>query len=151
MRLIKSHIVLSLFLAFISTGCEPEILEAFPDEPAIELISISSDKIVQFKDQLVIRLNYKDGNGDLGSYDPDVKTVWVKDDRLAEPDWYFLAPLGPPDQEVAIQGTIDIKLNGTFLLGTSDEESTFYNIKILDRSGNWSNTILTPSITIVKE
>ena len=148
----SSIVLLAVFTAISMSlfSCEKELEKPFGDIPTVELLSVSDTDIKEFKDQLIVRLKYQDGNGDLGSYDPDVKSVWVKDDRLVEPDWYFLSPLSPPETNIAIQGEIDIVLNGTFLLGTSDEETTIFNIKIRDRAGNWSNSILTPLITISK-
>ena len=60
------------------------------------------------------------------------------------------APRAPEDAQVAIQGELEVELNALFLLGNGSEETTTYTLRIRDRAGNWSNTIITPTITIVQ-
>ena len=49
---------------FIS--CEQEEVTLLSNAPEIELVSISSDTIVEFEDLFEIVINYKDGDGDIG-------------------------------------------------------------------------------------
>lgn len=119
-----------------------------PPEPTIELVSVSPTNLEQFKDSVVITLNYKDNNGDLGTESPDIYTLQVKDSRLANPDWYHIQPLAPLDHELKIEGSLSIRLNTMFLLGNGTQEFSTLTIKLQDRAGNWSNELVTSPITI---
>ncbi|MEY3397714.1 MAG: hypothetical protein RL220_308, partial [Bacteroidota bacterium] len=61
---------------------------------------------------------------------------------------YHIPPMTPGMQELHITGTYTINLNPLFILGNSDEESTYFTLQITDRKGNLSNQVVTPSITI---
>lgn len=140
-----------LLLLFSASACEKVIEEpVFDLKPRIELLSISQNSLLQFQDQLMVRISYEDGNGDLGNLDADINSIYVQDSRLSRPDEYYLAPLAPVDANVSIQGTLDIKLAPTFLLGNGDRETVVFSIYLLDRSGNQSNVIETEPISIIK-
>lgn len=142
--------VLSI-LIFTSTSCVKDSDElAFELAPKIELLSISNDTIVQFTEQLVINIKYEDGDGDLGTTDPDVNSIFVQDQRLENPDEYYLGPLAPPEASISIQGTINLELSNTFLLGNGNQETTVFTIHFFDRAGNQSNVIETDPITILR-
>jgi hypothetical protein len=118
--------------------------------PVIKFISISATEVVQYKDSLEIKFEYSDANGDLGEINPDQNAIYVKDRRLSKPDYYFIPPLAPPTSSVFIKGELIVKIKNTFLLGTAHKETTNFEIKLKDRAGQWSNTIVTPEITIKK-
>jgi hypothetical protein len=119
-----------------------------PPEPTIELVSVSPMDVEQFKDSVEVIIKYTDNNGDLGDTSPDVYSLQVKDSRLANPDWYHIAPLAPLDVELKIEGQLKIRLNTLFLLGNGSEEFSTLTIKLKDRAGNWSNTIATSAIAV---
>lgn len=119
-----------------------------PPEPTIELVSVSPMNVEQFKDSVEIVIKYTDNNGDLGDTSPDVYSLQVKDSRLANADWYHIAPLAPLDVELKIEGQLKIRLNTLFLLGNGSEEFSTLTIKLKDRAGNWSNTIATAAIAV---
>ncbi|NQW41997.1 MAG: hypothetical protein HQ463_01005 [Bacteroidetes bacterium] len=123
---------------------------ATSEVPVIKLISISSTSVKQFTDSLSIVFEYTDGDGDIGNINPDENNLQVKDKRLSKADYYFVKPLAPPDSKIKIKGQLVVQLKNTFLLGTSNTEVTSFELKLRDRKGNWSNTILTPNITITK-
>jgi hypothetical protein len=106
--------------------------------------------VVQFGDRVKVRFSYKDADGDLGHADPDVATLEVKEARLEVPDLYHVPPIAPEGAEVSVQGELEVELNALFLLGNGIEETTTYTLRIRDRAGNWSNSITTPTITIVQ-
>lgn len=142
--------IIIIILLFSLFSCKKEVLKPFGEVPQIEIIHLSSTSIKQFDENLILTIHYKDGDGDLGFENPDTKSVWVQDSRLPDPDWYFIPPLSPVGSNVAIEGDLEIKLNGTFLLGNGDEETTRFSIKIKDRAENWSNTLVTTEIKIVR-
>jgi len=140
-----------LFLFLLAMACEKVVEEpVFDATPRIELLELSQKSLLQFQDQLKIRIAYEDGDGDLGNLDADVNSIFVKDSRLSAPDEYYLAPLAPEDASVSIQGTLELQLSPTFLLGNGDRETIVYSIYLVDREGNQSNTIETEEITVVK-
>jgi hypothetical protein len=130
------------------TSCKKE--EMMPAVPEIALISVSPLEVVQFGERVKVRFSYQDGNGDLGHPDPDVPSLEVKEARLNAPDWYHIPPIAPEGSEVMIRGELEVELNALFLLGNGTVETTTYTLRIRDRAGNWSNTITTPTITIVQ-
>ena len=118
--------------------------------PRIELASISSDTIFEFRESILLNINYEDGDGDLGSTDPDINSIFVHDQRFEKADEYYLGPLAPQGSSISIQGTLNIALANTFILGNADEEHTVLTIHVVDRAGNKSNTIETGKITILR-
>ena len=125
------------------------------DIPEIEFISIAPTIIQEFSDEITITIYYFDANGDLGENNPDVKNMFIKDNRNEIEYEYRIPELTPIGSNIAIQGNFDIKISGT---GITDSSSSFpviahsqkvnYNIYVKDRAGNKSNTITTSSITI---
>ncbi|MDG1262771.1 MAG: hypothetical protein P8H59_02215 [Flavobacteriales bacterium] len=141
----KLLIYLSCFLFLAACKKEEEINEV----PEITFDSISSTTVVEFDNNISITVAYSDENGDIGYQDPDTYSLRVKDSRLAEYDWYHIPPLTPEMEELNIEGTFTVELNSLFLLGNSTQETTTFTIQLKDRSGNWSNQIVTPVVMIV--
>lgn len=123
----------------------------FDLEPAIKLESFSSASIVQFTDSLAVEISYEDGDGDLGSEDPDFNSIFVQDARLSKADEYYVPPLAPVDATLSIQGKLLINLAPTFLLGNGTQETTTFSLYMIDRAGHQSNTIEIGPITILQE
>jgi hypothetical protein len=119
--------------------------------PELRVTDISPLSVRQFVDSVDLVLFYADPEGDLGSEDPDDKTLWVKDSRLAEADLYHVRPLSPPEGDpVSIQGTLVVRLKSVFLLGNGQSEQITYSVKIRDKAGNWSETDIAPTITVTQ-
>ena len=121
---------------------------SFPVEPRISLDSISSDTLKQFEDRLVLYIQYQDGDGNLGTSDPDRNSIFVQDSRLQNPDAYYLPPLAPENATISIEGNFELELSPIFLLGNSDQETCIFSITVVDRAGNTSNEIQTPEVVI---
>lgn len=145
----KTVLIIGLVCGIVS--CKKK-KEPEPDPvPIIELVSITPSTVTEFKDSILIKIKYKDANGDLGDQSPDVHSLHVKDSRLANPDTYHVIPLAPiSDKNIPIEGELTIKLNSLFLLGSGTTEQTVLTIKIKDRAGNWSNELTSSPITINK-
>jgi hypothetical protein len=121
------------------------------DPPSIEFVSVYPQNIREYKDSVIIKLRYKDPNGDLGDENPDELSLEVKDSRFQKADAFHVRPLAPPSEKnIAIEGELRVKLNSLFLLGGGTVEQTVLAIKLKDRRGNWSNQISTPQLTIIK-
>jgi hypothetical protein len=121
--------------------------------PEISLISVSNTNVKSGVDSLSFVIDYVDGNGDLGTEDPDESSIEIVDQR--DPALlifnYHLQPLAPLGSEIAITGELNIVLDNTILLDDSnDTETTTFTIRLKDREGNWSNVLETETITIFK-
>lgn len=141
-------IAMTLFMALQSCTKEDPITES--PVPLIRLISVSSKNLKQFKDSLVIVIEYTDADGDIGETNPDINDLEIKDQRLSKADYYFVKPLTPPNANIKVTGTIAVQIKNTFLLGSADSENTSFELRLRDRAGNWSNSVKTAVITINK-
>lgn len=142
-------LILLLFSCKKEQGNEP--LPAISNNPEITSVSVNATSISQFSD-LLINVNYIDGNGDLGTADADVKSIFVTDSRdntiVHE---FHLQPLAPEGQSVAIQGTLKVNIENVILLSqVNNSETVRFSVYLVDRAGNVSNTAQTSNITINK-
>lgn len=133
-------------LCLLLFACKKE--EQYPDEPEIEFVSITPSSSVEFQGQTIIRISYKDGDGDIGSVDPDVYSVFIKDARLPAADEFHVQPLTPPGQDLQIEGELDIILTGLFITDTNASQTTSFSVTLRDQAGNLSNAVQTSTITI---
>jgi len=148
-RIIKSWAWILIILPFIS--CEDEEGIPFSDVPEIELIGISHDSVVEWMDTEIISVRYQDGNGDLGFVEPDQYAIFVRDIRLANFDGFYIGPIAPLDQSVPVTGQVNIEFPNLFIFGNRDYETTQFEVKMIDRSGNESNLITTDPVVIVRK
>lgn len=118
--------------------------------PVLRVESISPTTVRQFEDTITMVIFYEDADGDLGSEDPDENVLSVKDSRLEIADFYHVKPLAPIGTVVPIQGTLSVNLRTAFLLGNGDSEEITFTVQIKDRAGNYSEAVVSPSITVVK-
>lgn len=157
MKNIIKHIPI-LFLLLFSLSCKKKTTTIDTDPlgdismiPEIELLEVAPLNVVQYEDSISFKIKYIDGDGDLGEQDPDIKSIFITDNRVPN-DLIFdfhLSPRAPLDAEIAIQGELDIVLNNTILVddGLSPETTTF-SLYIVDRAGNQSNVIVSPQVTV---
>lgn len=145
----KLHYISLLFgITLVFTSCKKE--EKYSEIPEIEFVSLTPSSTSEFSQNIVLKLTYKDGDGDIGNEDPDIYSLYVKDSRLPRADEYHVKPLTPPDQNLQIEGELTIRLSGIFILGSDSTESTKFTVKLKDRAGNWSNEVVTSSIKVSK-
>ena len=138
----------ALGLMLMLMACRKE--EQAGGAPEIALLDTAPLEVVQFGERVRVRFSYKDADGDLGNADPDIHDLEVKEARLAQPDFHHVPPISPEGASVAVQGELEVELNPLFVLGNGTQEYTTYTLRIRDRAGNWSNSITTPTITIVQ-
>lgn len=134
------------------TNIDNNPTDPISDIPSIELESVSATTVQEFKDSLVFSIKYIDGNGDLGSTNPDEHSIELVDNRdLSLIFTYHLSPRAPAGTDIIVKGTIDIVLNNTILLdANNNSETTTFSIRIKDEAGNWSNSVTTETIIITK-
>jgi len=145
--------IILIGIAFLSLfSCETINDEpVFDLPPSIKITAISQDTLVEFVDRLVLTIEYEDGDGDLGNENPDVNSIFVKDSRLENADEYYLPPLAPDSAMVSITGLFNLELSHTFLFGNGTEELTFFEVFVMDRAGNMSETVATEEILVIQE
>ena len=127
-------------------GCKKE--EAISNTPSLKFLSISPNPAVKYQDEVVIKVEYTDGDGDLGENTPDVKNLFVTDSRNNVTSQFRINQLGP-DSKVIIRGTLDVVLPPqSFVDDNHSSESATYTVYVKDRAGNESNHVTTSAITI---
>ena len=140
-------ILLSIFLFFSCSKEEGNNDFVFE----INLIDITPTNVEEFKDIVFVEIAYKHSTASIGLFHPDSLSLEVQDSRLDSADYFFLSPLSPPNNTaVSIQGTLIVEVGAPFLLGLGNTETLNYTIRIIDREGNSSNFITTPSITVYR-
>lgn len=137
-------------ISWIIVACGNTPVEPQREEPILDVESLTPTDLQEFSERLTMVLFYRDEQGDLGDFDPDEQSLWIKDSRLPEADTYHVQPITSPDGEVPIEGTLIVDLGRVFLLGNGTQETFFYTIKIKDREGNWSEEIQSPSVIVRK-
>ena len=127
-------------------SCKKE--DVVSDIPEIEFISISPIIVQEYLDEVTIAISYIDANGDLGENNPDIYNLFVKDNRNNIVYKYRIPELAPSGNNISIQGNFDIIINGTGITNESTSEKVTYEIYVVDKSKNESNTITTSEITV---
>lgn len=141
-------IMLLLLIASLFTTCKKaEVENSF----SISLIEMSPLEIIEFEENINVRISYSHAKGFIGFSDPDYLSLEVKDSRLSNADYYHLIPLNPPQSEVSITGEIDIEVDAPFIFGNGNTETLTFTIRIQDKDKNWSNKITTGLITVNKQ
>ena len=139
------YILLALLL--LSLGCKKEEVEV---EFKITLKNTIPSNLQEFQENVMVTLEYQHPEGFMGFSDPDYLSLEIHDSRLSNPDFYHLQPLSPPNQTISIQGKINIEIDSPFCFGNGNSETLTYALRIQDNKKKWSNTIITPVITVNK-
>ena len=149
-RLLLIQIVL-ISLPLLLNSCKKEEDDQVQNTaPTISIASLSTDSVKEFVDSVIVEISYQDAQGNLGSIDPDVNDLEVKDSRLSQPDFYHVKPLAPEGFTLNISGKLRIRLSTLFLLGIGDQETATFTIRLRDQSGEWSAPVTSDPITIVR-
>jgi hypothetical protein len=143
----QNWIGILLLISILGTGCKKE--EEISVIPAIEFESFSSNVVQAAEDSLVIQISYKDGDGDLGENNGEVKNCFVKDLRNEVVYQFRIPQLAPTGENIAIQGTFEVVLDRVPLIDPNQNtESVNFEVYVRDRSGNESNRITTPAVQV---
>ena len=147
MKGITYILLLLLLVSLVFSTCKKvEVKDNF----LISLIETSPSNIVEFEENINIRISYNHSLGFLGFSDPDYLSLEVKDSRLSNPDYYHLIPLSPPQSETSISGEILIEVDAPFIFGNGNTETLTFTIRIQDKDKSWSNKVSTNLITVNK-
>jgi hypothetical protein len=158
MSMLRIVICTIVFIGIFSCVKPPD----YPIEPAIELIGISSDTMVQGNrnnDSILLVISFTDGDGDIGNeMDFDVVVRDLRDDFITD---RFRLPVVPaPGSNNGISGEITLTIYTTCCVYANGQppctpseqfptDKVQYEIHILDRAGHQSNSIQTPPITLL--
>lgn len=117
----------------------------------INLIDTYPLEIVEFQENISVKLYYHHPEGYLGFSDPDYLSLEVKDSRLSQADYYHVIPLTPPNNSLSVTGELLVEIDSPFVFGNGLMELVNFTIKIQDQNLVWSNEITTPNISVNKE
>jgi len=151
--MIKNTILAVAAALVIGCGKEDDIINPpMSDVPAIELINVSPSTVTALGDSIVFIIHYEDGNGDLGFNAPDSMSLYITDTRIPLTESFFVPLLAPEGADIAIQGELEVVLNNTILVDPeATSETVQFEIQLRDRSGNYSNVLVAPAITVLPE
>lgn len=151
--MIKNTILAVAAALVIGCGKEDDIINPpMSDVPAIELINVSPTTVTALGDSIVFIIHYEDGNGDLGFNAPDSMSLYITDTRIPLTESFFVPLLAPEGADIAIQGELEVVLNNTILVDPeATSETVQFEIQLRDRSGNYSNVLVAPAITVLPE
>jgi len=147
MVIYRSVALLLVVLIFSSCKKDEDGLSVVPQ---LTFVSISPTSIEEFGGPITFSISYQDSDGDLGENDPNVKNLFLQDQRNGITYEYRIQELAPQGADIAIIGTIDIVLNTTSITDGSNEQEVTFDIYAIDRAGNSSNTITSSPLTIYK-
>lgn len=142
-------IVLIIIIVVTLISCKKEVVGISP-HPYIEFVDIFPREVRQNSDAILITIKYRDGDGDLGDNNPDIKNVFVKDLRNNLFYSFRLKQLAPDDAKIAITGKMNINIGNTIMVSNADMEFAQFALMVFDRAGNASNMVLTDSIVVKK-
>lgn len=139
--LVFSFILITVF------SCKKE--ESIPsDSPTLSFVSIEPTEVVELQDEMTLKINYNDPNGDLGDNDPNVKNLFVEDMRNNVVHSYRVQELAPQGSDIEIIGSLTVTIDPLVITdGSSSETGQFY-IYMTDRAGNRSEGVLSDEFTV---
>ena len=120
------------------------------EAPQISLEEVGPGTITEYQDSIYMRISFYDKDGDLGENFTDDPNLFVLDNRLGIAHEFRISNIVPGGAEVSIQGELEWTINSVYITGGEASEVVDYDIYVVDRAGNQSNILTTPSITVVK-
>lgn len=139
-----------LLLVIIWAGCSKDSEDRTNPVPVIEFVSVTPGTVQEYTDSLTFTIYYRDGDGDLGENDADVKNLFLTDTRNQVTYKYRIQQLAPTGAAIPIEGNLNITLDNTAILDGSVSETVTYDIYITDRAGNRSNTVSSDEIVVTQ-
>lgn len=141
----KLSILFAIIALFSSCSSDDEGVSLVP---AIEFVSVSSSSVTAFSQPLTFTISYRDGDGDLGENDPDVKNCYITDSRNSVTYEFRIPELAPRGSSIIIDGNLNIDLQSVGISDGVDSETATFDIYLTDRAGNVSNTVTSLSVSV---
>ena len=129
-------------------SCEKD--EAISNVPQISFESISPTTAQEYEDEIIITISYFDEDGDLGENDPNVKNLFLTDNRNNITYEFRIQQLSPDNSTITIEGNLDISLSSTGITDSSNSQIVTFDIYVVDRANHQSNIVTSNPITIIK-
>lgn len=129
-------------------SCKKDDDQEVGDTPVITFESISPGSVKAYSDSVVIRIQYEDGNGDLGENNTTEPNAFITDVRSGLEYQFRVRQLAPDDANIHIRGSLNIVVPQVAFIGSGSSETATFKVKIEDRAGNMSNEITTTAITV---
>ena len=142
------YILSVVIVLVIAVSCGDDDQLQISEVPQIEFVSLTPSSINQSDGPIIFKVSYTDGDGDLGENDQNIKNLFLKDLRNNIEYEYRLQQLAPDDSDIAIQGTFEIESSNTSITDGSNQQTFSYQIRVIDRAGNESNTITSTPLTV---
>jgi len=156
---IKYLLGLSFLLIFGVFACTSP--SDFSDIPEIDFQGFNKNTLLQGsqnQDTVILRIGFKDGDGDLGQR--QVLNIEIKDLRLptAVPFGFVIPEIPEQGAENGITGTMDIKIFSVCCFQGAvscqpfpdmPEDELSFSVQITDNAGNKSNVIETDPIRLI--
>ena len=117
----------------------------------INLIDTFPVEIIEFQENIYVRLSYQHPEGYIGFSDPDYLSLEIKDSRLSQADYYHIIPATPPNNSLSVTGELLVEIDSPFVFGNGSVELVNFTIRIQDQNLVWSNEIITPNISVNKQ
>jgi hypothetical protein len=118
--------------------------------PEITFVSVTPTAVKEFQDSLIFTISYKDGDGDLGENSPDVKNLFLTDNRIGVTYSYRIQQLAPDGANISIQGNLNTVLKNIAITDSSASQQATFSIYVVDRAGNKSNTVNSSVVNVSK-
>lgn len=134
-------------LAFLA-GCKKEEEDPRDPIPYIEVLSIGPSIIKEYQDSLVIVVEYRDGDGDLGGGSADDPNLFVVDRRIGVPFEFRIQQLVPGNVSVPVTGKLNLVIQNLFITDGSDQQQVDFEVYAVDQAGHESNREITQKILI---
>ncbi len=123
--------------------------EPYSDVPKISLENYFPDAVTAHRDKLTFSIRYIDGDQDSEAYTTGDVAIELTDNRDKDKLVYNLYP--EPRSVNALFGDHTVSIAHTILLDpTKASEQTTFNLRLRDRAGNWSNSVRTGTVKILR-
>jgi len=144
----KNSFLLALVMGMAFSACKKEKVDLLDPVPSILNVTVNPTDVVEYEDEIVFSVEYRDGDGDLGENDPDVTNLFLTDNRIGVTESFRISQLAPSGSDIAITGTLEVSLPSTGITDNSTAETVNYTLYMKDRAGNESNRFTTEDITV---
>ncbi|MFT7588559.1 MAG: hypothetical protein ACI959_000770 [Limisphaerales bacterium] len=148
-----SAALFGLIFILLAGACTDDPMGGGPpisDIPYIELRAVNPGNVTAFEDSIVFELYYLDGDGDLGFESADSAVVYLTDTRFPLIEEFHVQPIAPEGSNIIISGIWQVVLPFTILQDPlASSELAIFSLRIRDRAGNSSNTVISVPITVI--
>lgn len=145
----KYNIILVAIIVLFA-ACKKDEDTKMSNIPSLEFVSVTPSNAKEFIDSLVFTVRYKDGNGDLGENNPDVKNLFLVDNRIGITYEYRISQLAPTGSSIATEGNLNVVLQNIVITDSSTQQNATFSIYVKDRAGNVSNTVTSGTIVVTQ-